>query len=127
MCILRKNRHLAIQILDTPVTPRVALGRIRGRSPDVAVEAAQALAVFFCAPKLICGFGQHAIERLFCPQGARLASREEERCVSQARSSGSITPRGMGSLNARVAAMCSCTTPRSVATASGPLKRVRRS
>src|SRR5918997_222242 len=28
-----------------------------GRSPNVAVEAAQALAVFFCAPKLICGFG----------------------------------------------------------------------
>src|SRR5687768_2899347 len=33
----------------------------------------------------------------------------------------------MVSLSARVAATCSCTTPRSVATASGPWKRVRRS
>ena len=33
-----------------------------GRSPNVEVEAAQALAVFFCAPKLICAFGRHAIQ-----------------------------------------------------------------
>jgi len=45
-----------------------------GRSPDVEVEAAQALAVFFCAPKLIGGFGRHAIKRGHWSQGTRPAS-----------------------------------------------------
>src|SRR5437773_2722793 len=43
---------------------------------------------------------------------------EEERCASQARSSGSTTPRGMGSSNGRAVATSSCTTRPFPATAS---------
>jgi CspA family cold shock protein len=47
VCILRKNRHLETLRLDTFVTPAYDQAAFEGRSPDVAVEAAQALAVFF--------------------------------------------------------------------------------
>src|SRR6185295_10461579 len=49
------------------------------------------------------------------------------RCVSQARSSGSTTPRVTDSSNAKVAATCSSTSRRSRATGSGRSKRARQS
>src|SRR5437762_10429769 len=46
------------------------------------------------------------------------SKQEEERCASQAKSSGSTTPRVTGSSNATEAVMSSCTTRLSRATAS---------
>src|SRR5262245_3342897 len=96
-----------------------------GRSLNVEVEAAERVAVFFCVPKLIYGFGSQATKRH--PARSRTASREEERCASQARSSGSTTPRVTDSSNAREAVTCSCITPQSVATASAHSKKARQS
>ena len=53
-------------------------------------------------------------------------SKEEERCASQARSSGSTTPRATASSSVKAAATCSCTSRRSRAPASGRSRKARR-
>src|SRR5438552_18826080 len=56
---------------------------------------------------------------------SRHSKQEEERCASQARSSGSTTPRVTDSSNATEAVTSSCTTPPSRATASDRSRRGR--
>jgi CspA family cold shock protein len=50
-------------LLDTPLDARLAYACVGGRSRSVAVEAAQALAVFFCASKLISSVRRHSIQQ----------------------------------------------------------------
>ena len=100
---LTATRHLVIIRLT-----RAGVRRVRPRH-----------AVFFCAPRARAG-------GLVRARGARCrdhSKQEEERCASQARSSGSTTPRATGSSSARVAATCSCTTRRSRAPASVARRR----
>src|SRR4029453_4982020 len=56
---------------------------------------------------------------------SRHSKQEEERCVSQARSSGSTTQKVTGSSSATEAVTSSSTTRPSKATASGPSRKVR--
>src|SRR6185436_14084580 len=109
--------------LDTAVSGSIGYRSSEG-SLGVVVEAANTDAVFFCAPKLIIGGGTHGWlarpDRRVGP-----ASREEERCALQAKSSGSTTQRATGSSNARAGATCSSTTPPSRVTDSVPWKKAR--
>src|SRR6185295_14018927 len=57
----------------------------------------------------------------------RHSKQEEERCVSQARSSGSTTPKVTDSSSATEAVTCSCTTRPFRATASARSRKARRS
>src|SRR5262249_60405606 len=65
--------------------------------------------------------------QLFNDAHVRHSKQEEERCVSQARSSGSTTQKATGLSSATEAVTCSCTTRPFRATASVRSRRARRS
>src|SRR5262252_922448 len=65
--------------------------------------------------------------QLFNDAHVRHSKQEEERCVSQARSSGSTTQKATGLSSATEAVTCSCTTRPFRATASARSRRARRS
>ena len=146
---------LAVPPVETSSTPRAASSRPSGARPglirntqncthifydSVDNDAASALpfprrwrasvvsrgrgtrGLFLCpavsAPRSR-GQGQAALAPRHCKAG-------QVRCVSQARSSGSTTPRVTDSSSATAAAMCSSTSRRSRETASGRSRRARR-
>ena len=51
VCILRKYRHLDRQILDTPVTARIALGCIRGAFPGCCSRGRASTRGLFLCPE----------------------------------------------------------------------------
>src|SRR5262245_14133409 len=89
----------------------VSSGSTPGGPGAVRERAAQTAALFFCP--------------LYCSTTRLASKQEEERCVSQARSSGSTTQKVTGSSSATEAVPSSPTTRPSRATASGRSRKVR--
>src|SRR6185436_3424 len=113
----KKIENPTLWIKFSELTPNVT-AQYHPRSPFLRTRRPQ-VAAFFCCPQLIqrCVGGSSV-------RWLRAASKTgRERCVSQARSSGSTTPRATVLSSAKAAATCSCTTRRFRAPVSALLKR----